>query len=110
MSKGKMAATDINSVIAHGNTLGVTVYFSNSDFSGLKQASDSMIAVVVNESQNTIDVSSDGAIREDGVVEITTLKELVTGDILTIFLAAKRADGTVVSNSSYESVIATVGI
>lgn len=104
MSKGKMPETSILSataIIGLGQ-LAVTWYPGFSD--QFSQGSDKPYLVAVNKTRETSFAIAPERERNDGSASISLPSGTDAGDVLSVYLAFRRADGTVVSNSSYSDV------
>lgn len=106
ISSGKMASSSIDSVATSGVSPTVTVNWTDDSGSGYKLASDEVYAVCYNETQDVVGVSSAVAVRSDGTIDITLPANLAVGDVLRFYLAFRRADGTIVSDTSYANTTA----
>lgn len=100
LSKGKMTAGD--ALDASGSAGDLSVLVSWSDFSGegYKLATDEAYAVVIRESDGTPFVSAASSVRSDVSTNVVT-NALVAGQYFLAYLAFRRADGTIVSDTNY---------
>jgi hypothetical protein len=105
ISKGKMAATVMNSPTAANGSRTVTLNWTDDSGSGLKLASDVAFGVVVNVTQETVTGTFAARTRSQGSLAVTTPTNNSTSDQLECYLAFRRADGTVVSDSSHTQKI-----
>lgn len=102
ISKGKMAATVIDALVAVSAAKLVTIQWINDSGSGFKLTTDVAYAVIINETTGEIVGGADGFNRADGETELSFSVNLEAADDIHAYLAFKRADGTVVSNTSYK--------
>jgi hypothetical protein len=100
ISKGKMGATPISGNECGIGTALVVVQWSDDSGSGFKTATDTAMVVVVNVTQGVVGVSSAVAVRSESEVTVFMPSNIGSLDVLHIYLAFRRADGTVVSNTS----------
>lgn len=101
ISKGKMGATSFDEATTETRS-SISIGWLDDSGEGYKLGTDLAYAVVVNETQGTVDVSSGVALRSSGVLDIDHTS--VLGDTIHAYLAFKRADGTVVSDTAYSAV------
>ena len=100
-SKGKMAKTEQDTPVSHNNSGEVTMSWVNDAGDGLKLASDVAFAVARNRRTKEISATFTAATRADEAIVVSFNNNVVTGDHLDCYLAFRRADGTVVSGSSW---------
>lgn len=103
ISKGKMAATAIAAAIYDHSDKTVSITWVDDSGEGFKLATDEVYVVVYNITKDEISVSSAQATREE---EVTTVLGIgwEIADVKHAYLAFKRADGTIVSNTGYKIV------
>ena len=105
ISKGKMAKTAITVVTAVPAATSLTIAWADDAGVGYKLASDVPYAVVVNSTQEVV-VTGDGlssaSDRSDLSLVVQYPAALVDADALFFYLAFKRADGTIVSNTAFK--------
>lgn len=105
ISKGKMQKTDIASFTAADVEEDVTITWANDAGSGYKLATDVAYIVVFNIQSGDIvgfDGTGTAVLRSSTTVTITLPTTVNAGEVLHAYLAFKRADGTIVSNSSHK--------
>ena len=101
ISSGQMDQVDPTSAVCNAGDAFVTVSFPTS-FSDAFSASDDLVyAVVMNENTGIIGSNGGSVIRSAGEIVVSRLGLTTAGDVLHIWLAFRRADGTVVSNTGY---------
>lgn len=105
ISKGKMASTPIASASANSTTGQVSVTWLNDTGDGFKQASDTAFLVVSDPNGKNVEGYDTGVQRS--TLNLTVSKTLVAGRTYSIWLAFRRADGTIVSDTSYTTVVAS---
>jgi len=103
ISKGKMAATAISVLTASNGTKTITSEWLDDSDEGFKLSTDIVYIVVVNETQEVIEGFETTATRTDVEASVEMQANSVTADIINCYLAFKRADGTVVSNTSFKT-------
>jgi hypothetical protein len=103
MSQGTMASTPISGVSVALTYDEVNVTWEASSVSGLQNSTDIAFACVINETTQEVNVSS-SAIRSESSIDIPLLTLAKVGDVLHIYLAFKRSNGTVISANSYSSI------
>ena len=100
ISKGKMGATPISDNECGVGSNEVVVQWVDDSGSGFKTASDTAMLVVINITQGVVGVSAADAVRSDGEATVIMPSAIGPIDSLHVYLAFRRADGTVVSNTS----------
>lgn len=108
ISAGKMAATPMTSVEPDSLNKTIKVSWAPDAGQGLKLASD--VPYIVAQDQSTGEVFGENALstRASNTATINAPAGfLVSGNTLSVWLAFRRADGTVVSNSSYKEDLVT---
>lgn len=104
ISQGKMASTPIDSLTPAGDGLSFDVAWTDDSGDGLKLATDIPYAVVVNKNDGTIAVANGVAGSVSRATESLTVPNpdgLSDASQLDVYLAFRRSDGTVVSNTAY---------
>jgi hypothetical protein len=102
ISKGKMAATPIQIADVSAGSNEVLVQWTNDSGSGFKTATDSAMIVVVNSTNGEVVVSSGDVVRSDEAFTLELPSVVGLSDVVNCYLAFRRADGTVVSNTSFK--------
>lgn len=104
ISKGKMAKTSVVVATISDGAQSFPITWTDDSGTGYKLATDVPFAVCTNETQGKI-VSTDGIstskTRSSETLTITLGYEIAQDDVTSIYLAFRRADGTIVSNTSY---------
>lgn len=101
ISVGKMAETEISSLSISTGPGTVTVNWVDDSGEGFKLAADKAYALVVNRSDPEIKVQAEVNVRSDTSTIVLMPDGITAGDVFDVYLAFRRADGTVVSNTSY---------
>lgn len=101
MSVGKIGITPIVDVECQPTTDTCRVYWDSDAGSNNKLSTDEAFIVLVNESQQNVNVSSTSVARSVGSMEITTPTDFKNSDLLHVYLCFRRLDGSMVSTSSY---------
>lgn len=108
ISNGKMAKTDIGSIISTVGSNEVGITWTDDSGEGLKLASDVPFAVVINETTGeVVGKNFDGSSQRDDASVTVSVDALEVGDELECYLAFRRADGTVVSETAHDSETAS---
>jgi len=101
ISKGKMSATEIADVTAAAASNQLDVEWADDSGAGFKLATDTVFIVAFNEDTGEI-VGFDTEVTRDTVTASVELSDGITiGDTIQVYLAFRRADGTIVSNTSH---------
>lgn len=105
ISKGKMVAvTPVIGSLSDGDTA-VPVSYSSALPDNLSLPTDSVYAVAVNANQAIVGVSSGVATRQAAAVNIPLNQMVVTDNVVNVYLAFRRADGTIVSNTGFATKV-----
>lgn len=101
ISKGRMSSTPIASVNTNGAGQNIDINWVDDTGSGFKLATDTPFAVVINlDTDEVLGYNENLADRTDGSITVAVPGNRAT-DSFAIYLAFRRADGTVVSNTAY---------
>lgn len=100
MSRGTMAATQIETVVFSNSNKVVTLAWDATKISGLQNSTDIAYACCIDPSTGKIAVQS-GVLRSVGSIAVTFPETLNDSGVLYCYLVFKRANGTVVSNNSF---------
>jgi len=103
ISKGKMASTAIGAITSADSDATVQISWVDDSGEGYKLATDEAYGVVINETGDTVGSVAAGAVRTAGTVSVELTANASTADTLHAYLAFRRSDGTVVSNTSYDT-------
>lgn len=101
ISTGKMAETAIASVGLTNASKSVVVDWADDSGTGLKLATDIPYIVFVNATNGDVKGYESSDARSDESTTVLAPNTVTTGDVVYIYLAFKRADGTVVSDTAY---------
>lgn len=101
ISTGKMASTSIASLAVTNGSPDCILTWLDDSGEGYKLASDIPYVVIVNETQGTIQGFETSDRRDDAGTTVTMDENNVTSDVVNAYLAFKRSDGTIVSNTSF---------
>lgn len=101
ISKGKMAKTIISLITATDASANVIIDWVDDSGAGFKLATDEAYAVVINVTQNNVGSIAAAAPRSDESTTVVMPHAVATGDVLECYLAFRRADGTIVSNTDH---------
>jgi hypothetical protein len=104
LSKGKMAATTIATAVLDISDHTVSITWADDTGQGLKLTGDKPYCLVYNQSLNKFAVAAGLDTRGDGGIDFEMPASTVLGNVVHCWLAFRRTDGTVVSDSSYKIV------
>lgn len=104
ISKGKMAKTTINSAAGTIATDIVVLGWTDDSGSGLKLATDKPFVVVLNVTTDEIKGFESALPRDDEITSNLQMDAITAGDVMHAYLAFRRADGTIVSNTDYKII------
>jgi len=105
ISKGKMSKTTIltGESSEAGNT--VTLTWPNDAGEGFKLAADEAYIVIVNETDEFVEAFETAVLRSALTAEVEPSIAIDEGVTMNVYLAFKRSDGTIVSNTSYKTFV-----
>ena len=101
MSKGKMTAVEIEDVDIVTATTTLTVTFPSTLTDAYQQSADKAYLCAINATTGDVALPATASTRADGASYALFQKEVVTGNVIKVYVSFKRADGTVVSDSAY---------
>jgi hypothetical protein len=101
ISVGKMEKTDISSMVTADGSANVTVNWVDDSGEGYKLATDEAYIVCFNDTTEEVIFESGDAVRSDTTAQLSFSANCNAGENVRAYLAFKRADGTVVSNTDY---------
>jgi hypothetical protein len=104
ISKGKMAATTVETATKDFGGGGLSVTWVDDSGEGSKLATDEAYGVACNNTKEEVAYSSAEVVRSGlGIAdtEWTGVDGWENTDVIYIYLAFRRADGTIVSDTSY---------
>lgn len=101
ISKGKMASTAIATVTANNASPNVQINWVDDSGSGYKLATDEVYVAVYNEDNDEWGFNGANAIRSAASKGVVMPSNNTTADKLHCYLAFRRADGTIVSDTGY---------
>lgn len=105
ISKGKMDSTAISTLTKSTPLAGWIVTWANDSGIGYKLATDVAYVVIYKTDGSYISGFETTAVRSAGTVYIASPQGVVTTGSVNAFLAFRRADGTIVSNSSSKNAV-----
>lgn len=103
ISRGKMGATQIDTAIANGTSGNITITWLNDTGQGFKQATDTAYVVVRNRVSEKVFGYDTQVTRNELNLSIST--DVRVGQLCDIWLAFRRIDGTIVSDTSYATAL-----
>lgn len=103
IARGKMAATAIDDAVSADGTANVVFTWTDDTGSGYKLTDDEAYAVVYNVNSKLWGFSAAITDRDTETITVIMSAANTVGDALHCYLAFRRADGTVASNTSYKS-------
>jgi Family of unknown function (DUF6266) len=102
-SKGKMVAVAMEDADALSGDTGLTATFPSSLPDAYSASSDKVYLCAINSSTGDVAVPGAASVRADGAGYAVFRNNLAVGNVIKIYLAFKRVDGTIVSDSSYKT-------
>lgn len=102
ISKGKMASTSINVTGLTPSGTDLSVNWTDDSGSGYKLATDIPFVVIINHRSGDVVCVEGAATRADETLLVDTGDIFDMADTVDIYAAFRRADGTIVSNTSSE--------
>lgn len=103
MSRGTLGGEAIFDLSGTNGNDSVGITFANNAGQGNRQDTDDVYAVVWNETQDEIGISAADNTRVDEAAPVTMQSDVATGDVLHAWIMFRRADGSLVSDSSYDT-------
>lgn len=103
ISKGKMASTSASLASLSPGTSLISVTWTNDAGSGLKLAADLAYVLVVNETKGELGISAAEQPRSNEATSVSLPSFIASDDVINAYLAFRRADGTVVSDTSFDT-------
>jgi len=107
-SQGQMALTPIDTLVGTVGLTEVAVSWLNDTGEGFKLATDIAYLLVINKTQGNYKAGTINAVRTDLSTTVDLPVAIAADDAVQVYLAFRRADGTIVSNSSTGSSIITI--
>ncbi|NJL77434.1 MAG: hypothetical protein HC892_22760 [Saprospiraceae bacterium] len=104
ISRGKMAATPMSDAEVRKEGGIVTITWVDDSGQGFKQATDLAYAVAYNRATAEATGTGGTVTRADGTISFVMNGDPIDG--VDLYLAFRRADGTIVSDTSYQEVFA----
>lgn len=101
ISKGKMAASAIIGAGLTAASKNIVIEWTDDTGEGFKLTDDVAYVVVVNETQEIIEGFETAVERNVELATVVMKNNTDAADVVNCYLAFKRADGTVVSNTSF---------
>ncbi len=104
ISRGKLGDTNIISISATSGDTELGIAIDPVLDNPFKQNSDLAYIVCVNATNGEIKGGQSSEVRSDGSLSFYMSEDFSTSDILHVYVSFLRADGTMVSNTSYKSI------
>jgi hypothetical protein len=104
ISQGSLLLPSISGASASNGSPNVAITWTNNGGTGNASNTDEIFAFVLNETQDTMGIISFGAARSVETQTVVMPDNNVTADILHIYFAFRKADGTLVSNTQYDTL------
>lgn len=101
ISSGQMDSVDPDSAVCNAGEAFATISFPTLFSDAFSASTDLVYAVVMNANTGAIGSNGGSVIRSAGEIVVSRLGLTTAGDVLHIWLAFRRADGTVVSGTGY---------
>jgi hypothetical protein len=103
ISKGKMESTIPSSAVYDHSDKNIIIQWPNDSGEGFKLATDAAYIVALNVTKGEVAVDSSNAIRSDAGYDFQ-IDGWDLADVKHLYLAFRRSDGTIVSNTGYKIV------
>ena len=103
IAEGKMASTAIATLVVADADATVTITWVDDSGEGFKLATDECYLVAVNESQDVIGFDAASSVRSDATATLEMSEVNSSGDDINAYVVFMRADGTVVSDTSFKT-------
>lgn len=104
LSRGKLGATEIDSVSADEDDDFVDVRFSSALSNGYQSGTDKAYAVVMASNGDVLGYSAGMYTRSQGIVNVSLSRELVEKESISCYISFLREDGTMCADSTYATV------
>lgn len=104
LSRGKLGATDIDSIIADEGDDSVSLEFRGELSNGYQSATDKAYAVVMASNGDVLGYSAGISSRNQGMVVVALSRVLVENESISCYISFLRADGTMCADSTYVTV------
>lgn len=108
MSKGKMQPPTVSALVGSAGASTVSVSGDLPADVTWGQNGETLFVVGINQNTGEVAGNTNTGNPEDTVAVVLAFNELTVGDVVSVYLAIKRADGTQVSNSQYADVVVGV--
>lgn len=105
MAKGKMISPSINAAVASASSNECVIYFPQTSEDPFALDSDLAYAAVYSATHQLWATNNIKTERNFGECVVNISPQILAGETLYIYLAFKRADGTVVSNTGMETTV-----
>src|SRR4030042_1528826 len=102
-SMGKMVAVVIEDVDITGGTTTLTVTFPSTLTDAYAQSTDKAYLCAINSSTGDVALPATASTRADGAAYALFQNDVAVGNVIKVYVAFKRVDGTIVSNSAYDT-------
>jgi|TARA_R100001530_G_C4320651_1_gene155631 hypothetical protein len=106
-SQGSLLGQSIDTAQSNDGTTEVEVQWTDNAPTGNASSDDEAYVVCVNEDQYMFAQNGGAETRGDEQVNIDMPSENTSGDNISTYLAFRKADGTIVSNSTYDQTATT---
>lgn len=105
LSRGRLGATDVVSVIADEGNNFVNVLFRGELSNGYQSATDKAYSVVMASNGDVLGYSAGISSRNQNEVEVGLSRDLEEGESISCYISFLRADGTMCADSTYATVV-----
>jgi hypothetical protein len=103
ISKGKMESTAFKTGQFVGGSKAFGSTWNDDSGNGYKLETDEVYQVFVNTNSGDVEVAANDKTRKDKAMSTTLTMDMTNGDEIYCYMAFRRADGTIVSDTSYIS-------
>jgi hypothetical protein len=102
-SQGKMVAVEIEDVDITAGTTTLTVTFPSTLLDAYAQSTDKAYLCAINSATGDVALPATASTRADGAAYALFRNEVAATNQIKVYVAFKRVDGTVVSDSAYDT-------
>jgi len=105
ISRGSLTGVEVTSATASAATDAITMIIQNNSAVGNASATDELYMVVYVQNSDTLVAKTDYTTRADVNIGFNLPFQINAGDIMIIYTAFRRVDGTMVSDSTMTQIV-----